>query len=110
MGVWCGVALAAGMLGAVAVEQPPSTRPLPQVDDVLPPPPEGENDRCGRGPSVAAGWRKGGLVAPLRLSVFKWEFGRAGEYGVARRAAMSARPGEIGEGLGARGSASEGVA
>jgi len=43
----------------------------------------------------------------MRLSVLKWEFGRAGEYGAARGAAGSARPGEIGGVLGARGSASE---
>jgi len=43
----------------------------------------------------------------VSLSVFKWEFGRTGEYGVARGAAGSARPGEIGGVLGARGSASE---
>jgi len=42
------------------------------------------------------------LLGPSRLSVFKWEFGRVGEYG-----AGSARPGEIGGVLGARVSASE---
>ena len=59
-------------------------------------------------------WRKMGKYSPretqltdVRLSVFKWEFGRAGECGVARGAAGSARPGEIGGVLGARGSASE---
>ena len=41
-----------------------------------------------------------------RLSGLKWEFGGEGEYGAARRAAGSARSGDFGTVLGARGSAS----
>jgi len=42
-----GVALAASLLGTATAEQPPGTRPLPRVDDVLPPPPEGEGSETG---------------------------------------------------------------